>query len=149
MATTSTVPAVKAALVTLLTSAINDSDVYVSQGRPQDDLAQRKVVVVGSVSYSSEIANVKSSRKQRDERYSIEVVFLVYDAAGGTAAEAETAVWTLVAELEDLLADDTTLGGVNGLAWAVLGKVEGDVAVERKGPVAWITADVECMARLT
>jgi hypothetical protein len=146
--TTSTVPATKAALVSLLTTAISDSDVFIAQGRPQQDLTERKVISVGSVSYSSEIANQKSGRKQRDERYSVEVVFLVADPAG-TAAEAETTVWALFAHLEDVLADDTTLGSVDGLAWAVLGKVEGDVDVTTGAPVAWITADVDCVARLT
>lgn len=148
MATTSTVPSVKAALVTQLTTAINSSSVQVSYGRPIQNLVKRQVVVVGNVSYSSDIANQKAGRKQRDERYSIEVLFFV-GAARGRAADAETRVWALFASLENILADDPYLGGaIDGLAWAVLGSVEADVAHENEGPVAWIAANVDCLARL-
>jgi hypothetical protein len=147
MATTSTVPTVKAALASLLVTAIDDADtVHVTQGRPQEALINSQQVIVGAVSYSSEIANLKSGRKQRDETYSIEVVFLAA-FPGGTPDEAETAVWAHFAHLEDILADDPTLG-VADLAWATLGQVEGDVAIEQSGPIAWITADVNCKARL-
>lgn len=148
MATTSTVPAVRAALVSLLTSAINDTDVQVTHGRQQNSLVKRQVVTVGAASpYTSEIANLKAGRKQRDETYSIEVIFWVAKPRG-VPYDADTRVWTLFAELEDLLADDPTLGGVDGLAWAVLGDVEGDVAIEAEGPVAWLVASVDCKARL-
>lgn len=148
MATTSTVPAVRAALVTLLTSAINDSDVQVTHGRQQNSLVKRQVVTVGNAGpYSSEIANLKSGRKQRDETYSIEVIFWVAKPRG-VPYDADTRVWTLFAELEDLLADDPTLGAVDGLAWAVLDDVEAGVDIEKEGPVAWVVASVDCKARL-
>lgn len=148
MATTTTVPAVKAALVTLLTAEINDTSVQVMHGRSQDNLVKkRQVVVVGSVSYASEIANIKAGRKQRDERYSVEVIFLVAKPRGAPE-DAETAVWGLFNALEDVLADDTSLGAIDGLVWAALGSVEADVAMEKEGPVAWVTANVDCYGRL-
>jgi hypothetical protein len=148
MATTSTVPTVKAALVSLLTTAIGNTDVQVMHGRSQDNLIKkRQVVVVGAVSYQSEIANIKAGRKQRDERYSVEVLFLVAKPRG-LSVDAESAAWALFNELEDVLANDPSLGGIDGLAWAVLGSVDADVALENEGPVAWITANVDCVARL-
>lgn len=147
MATTSTVPAVKTALVSLLTSAINDSTVQVMYGKTPDHLAKRQAVVVtGPTSYASEIANLKSGRKQRDETYTITVLFLV-GRPRGQSTVADARAWTLFAELEDILADDPQLGAIDGLAWAVLGGVEADVAQEKEGPVAWIAADVDCKAR--
>jgi hypothetical protein len=149
MATTSTVPTVKAALVTLLTAAIAGTDVQVMHGRTQDSLVKkRRVVVVGAASpYSSEIANIVAGRKQRDERYTVDVLFLVAQPRG-KAADAETAAWSMFAVLQDVLADDPSLGGVDGLVWAVLGSVDSDVAMEKEGPVAWISAGVDCYGRL-
>lgn len=148
MATVSTVPAVKDALVTLLTSAINDNTVQVVYGPTPDSLKKRKVVVVGEVSsYQSNIANIVAGRKQRDERYTIDV-YLFCAKPRGQAVDADTTVWELFESLENVLADDPSLGAVNGLVWAVLGGVQANVTQEKEGPVAWISAGVDCYGRL-
>ena len=147
MATSSTVVPVKTALVSLLTSAINDSTVQVLYGRPNDSLVQRESVFVADVTYSAEVANVKAGRKQYDEDYSVDVVFTV--ARGrGVGADTEARVFALFEFLRDLLADDVSLGGVDGLAWATLASVTAQTAQESEGPVSVLVATVKCRARI-
>ena len=147
MATTSTVPAVKAALVDLLATAVNDTEVQVVYGRPQDSLVKAEFVHVADVSYSAEIANIKAGRKQYDENYTVDVVVAV-GKPRGTSEDAEARAFALFEHLRDLLADDPSLGGVDGVVWAVLESV--DAATEHQGSVvaSVIVATVRVRARV-
>ncbi|MDQ3107514.1 MAG: hypothetical protein M3Q68_06870 [Actinomycetota bacterium] len=140
-------PAVKAALVALLTTAINDATVQVVWGRPQDSLVSRQCVYIADVSYASEIANIKSGRKQRDERYTVDVVISIY-LPRGESQTCEERAYALLDSLENVLADDPTLGGVDGLGWAVLGNVSVATVQLKEGPNCVIVADVDVLARL-
>jgi hypothetical protein len=146
-ATSSTVPAVKSALVSLLTSAISDSTVQVVYGRPQDSLVKAQFVHVADVDYSAEIANIKAGRKQYDENYTVDVVFAV-GKPRATSVDTEARAFALFEYLRDLLADDPSLGGVDGVVWAVLESV--DAATEHQGNVvvSVIVATVRVRARV-
>lgn len=147
MATSSTVTAVKSALVDLLTTAISDTTVQVVYGRPQDSLVKAEFVHVADVSYSANIANIKAGRKAYDENYTVDVVIAV-GKPRGTSEDAETRAFALFEYLRDLLADDPSLDEVDGLIWAGLESV--DAVTEHQGNVVVtvIVATVRCHARV-
>lgn len=147
MATSSTIPAVKAALVERLTAAVNDSGVQIVWGRPQDSLAARECVYVADARPSYEFANIKAGRRQYDERFEIDVLFCVARARGDVQAAAERA-YQLLAALRDVLADDFTVGGISGLVWLRMGSAVEAVAYGGEGPVAIIETTVSGLARL-
>ena len=147
MATSSTVAAFKTALVTALTTAINDSTVQVEYGEPQDSLKRREGVYVAGVSYSAEVANIKADRKQYNEDYSVDVLFHVARARG-LASEAESRVFELFEYLRDWVAENATGGSVDGVWSVTLTSVEADVAHEGEAPVAVLAATVRVQARV-
>lgn len=147
MALSSTVPAVKAALVSLVTTGIGDSTVQVSYGRPADSMLARDCVWMGRVTGSDRVPVMSAGRKVREQEYSVQVIVWVAKPRG-TVQEAEARAHVLAAEINDALADDPSLGGVDGLIHATAGswEVEADQALE--GPFCLITFDVDCLARL-
>lgn len=147
-ALSSTVPAVKAALVTLITADVNDSTVQVSYGRPPDNQLARECIYVGDVpSGAQRVPTLKAGRKAREEKYPIEVVVAVL-AAGGTLSAAETRAFVLLSSVEDVVADDPSLGGVAGLIHATAGTFDVTSGYTAEGPVCVIRFQVDCTARL-
>lgn len=147
MATSSTVPAVKAALVDLLAASIDDSDVQVHYGRPQDSLVRREAVFVADVSYTATVANIKAGRKHYDEDYTVDVLFAV-GKPRSTNEDSETRAFALFEHLRDVLADDPSLGGVDGLIWAVLDSVDAATTQSGEAAVSVIEATVRCRGRV-
>ena len=147
MATSSTVTAVKAALVDLLTASISDNEVQVVYGRPQDSLVKSQFVHVADVNYTANIANIKAGRKAYDEDYTVDVVVAV-GVPRGVSQDVEARAFELLEHLRDLLADDPSLGDVDGLTWAGLESV--DAVTEHQGNVVVtvIVATVRCRARV-
>src|ERR1051325_1589894 len=105
MALDSTVPAVKAALVSLISAQL--TNVQVSYGRPADSKLARECVYIAEATGEHSIPVFKAGRKPREERYSIEVVVAVIKARG-TITTAEARAFTLLAAVEDVVADDPT-----------------------------------------
>jgi hypothetical protein len=139
MSNHSTIPAVKAALRQRVADRL--PGVQVSYGQPMDTTRQREVVWVGSVSGTQTVPVITGGRKRREEDYTITVTVAVVRPRG-TPEDAE-------ARLFDL-ADDPSLGGVDGLVHAYAdGPVDADVEFGSEGPVAWLTFSVHCLTRLT
>lgn len=151
MATSSTVAAVKTALVAQLTALIGDTDVQVAYGRPQDSLVSREAVHVADVAYSAELANMRAGRKHYDEDYTVDVVIAVARPRG-EASDAESRAFALFEYLRDLLADaDGSSGlGVDGVWQTTLESVDAQVTHPpgADGPVAVIVATVRCRGRV-
>ena len=139
-------PAVKAALVSLLTPAL--SDAQVSYGRPADSQLARDCVWIGQALGADTIPVLGSGRKVRQQEYSVQVVVWVAKPRG-TVQEAEERAYELLEEVEDALADDPSLGGVDGLIHATAGSWEAQADQALEGPFALITLDVDCLARLS
>lgn len=148
MATSSTLPAVKAALVSLGRAAINDNDVQVTYSRPADSFLKRNCVWVGRATGTSRVPTIKAGRKAREENYSVEVVFWVAKPRG-TAEECELQAHDYRAAFEDVLADDPSLGNVDGLVHASVGAWEAEAEIPDNGPYAIVTLQVACVARLS
>ena len=145
MATTSTVPAVKAALVALLTSALPSTQV--SYGRPADSMLSRNCVWVGRAAGADRVPVMSAGRKVREQDYSV-TVFVWVAKPRGTVEQAEDEAHVLLAEVEDALADDPSLGGVDGLIHATAGSWEAEADVAQEGPFCLVTLDVDVLARL-
>lgn len=164
MATRSTVPTVKAQMVTKFTTALATSSL--SGGQLQVKYAwpgaatEHESVFLGyhpsvddiSVEVDHELATIKAGRKQRQEEYV--VPFTIYcfrpDLADTAAATCESRAFTILGELEDEFADDTRIG----LAVAVVQKLTIDAVTSRlvrsaRGWACVLTVDVAVDARLT
>ena len=147
MATSSTVPTAKAALVELFGAAL--SGVQVEYGRPADNDLKRECVYVGDVTGAQRIPVHSAGRKPREEAYSIEVVVAVLKTRGGLS-DAEERAFELLAECEDVVADDSTLGIATGVAFfaAVPGTFEVVSDFNLEGPACVVRWNVDCTARL-
>jgi len=98
---------------------------------------------------SSDIPTVRAARKARQERYTLDVWFDV-DAVGPDAQTASERVWALFGELEDILADDPSVG-LSPPFWAVLGDYTETLMFDeaRRGWGSLLRAGVDVEARLT
>lgn len=147
MATVSNVPELKAQLVTRLTARIADDEVLVVYARPADAQVKRRMVYFGDSSFTSAIANIKAGRKQRDHRGTADLVIAV-SKPRGTAQEAEEEALTLLEAVEDELADDPTIGDLDGLVHATLGEVRVTPDYSNEGPFCVVVAGVDFFSRL-
>ncbi len=149
MATSSTVGAFKAQLVSSLATAIGDPAVLVAYGRPQDHLVRREGVFVADVAYTSTVANMRAGRAHYDEDYTVDVVFAAAKPRG-EASEAETRVFALFEFLRDVLADESGKQGlgVDGVWSATVANVDAAVDHQGEGPVAVLVASVRVRARV-
>lgn len=145
MATTSTVPAVKAAVVTAVAAAL--PSVQVVWGRPSDTAIARETVYIADVSGNHRIPVMTSGRKHREEEVSIDVVVAVLKARG-TSQAAEERAWELLDALENVLADDPTLTAVDGLVHATLGDLRVETDIAKEGGVCIIVTSIDVLSRL-
>jgi hypothetical protein len=147
VATTSTVPTAKAALVSLIGTAL--SGVQVTYGRPSDAELDRECVWVGDVTGRQQVPTMKAGRKARHETYSVEVVaWVAMDR--GLVSDAEARAFVLLGSVEDVVANDPTLGIATGTAY--FGATTGDfdsAADLIGGPAAVVRLNVDCTARLS
>ena len=148
MATTSTVPAAKTALVTLISAAL--PGVQVTYGRPPDNELERECVYVGNVSGVQRIPTMRAGRKPREETYSVEIVVAIL-LERGTTSDAEDRAFELLAECEDVVADDPTLAiaSAAGSFEAVAGSFESTADYTLEGPACVVQWNVDCKARLS
>ena len=165
MATTSTVPTVKARLVTVFTTALatasaSGGQVPTSYAWPGPSTSAEEQVFLGhhpelrdiALNPSHEIPNVKAGRKQREETYQVPVTVWVFDtdSTPDAAATVEARAYTLFGLLEDVLADDPQIGLAQGvIQWA---KTAGHVTTLwpfNKGWACSLVFDVDVSARLT
>lgn len=121
MGTTSTLPTVTDALLTLLNANLTTTTAF--EAWPGPDAAE-EMVVLGEADWDVyEIASIKAGRKHRQEVYGIGWEIFVMGAPGTTPANPKPArdrAFVLMAELEDALADDPRAG----LAASVVQRIE-------------------------
>lgn len=146
MATTSTVPAVKAALRTLILAALPSAQV--SYGRPQNGQKLRAGVYLADVAGDLDIPVMKAGRRTRSEAYTVDVVAAAARPRG-TVEEAEADAYALMAAVEDVVANDFTLG----LAYIEHATFKGTFTCQsgysNEGPICLLVEPVRVVARLT
>lgn len=149
MATHSTIPAVRTAFADAMTAngAVGGAGVQVSRGYPGESFIERESVYVDRITGAHAIANIKAGRKQRDETYKLVVVVSVAEDIG-TVADVEDRAFELLAEVEDWLADDPSLGDVDGVVFATAGEFELFSDMTANGVACVIRFDIDVTARL-
>jgi hypothetical protein len=148
MATRSTVPTVRAALVTALAARPALTGVQVAHSHP-GAAVEVESVYLGRARGSDNVPVMRAGRKRRQESYTVDVFFDVV-GDGPTGQDASERAWTLFGELEDLLADDPSLGQAPPF-WAVLGEWDETLFFDdtRQGFGSLLRAAVQIEARLT
>lgn len=166
MATSSTVPTVKARLVTLLTTALANSGpsggpVQVAYAWP-GAATESESVFLGrhgdlildptrpNTTIDSSVPTIKAGRKQRQENYSFELTVWSFrpDIQPDECAVAEARAFELYEQVDGVLADDPTLG-LSSIQYATLGGAEVATVPFQKGWAAVLVPSVEVRARLT
>lgn len=147
MATGSTIYAVRAAIVEALKANTALTDVQVSHGYPGEAFVERESIYVDRVTGAHKVANIKAGRKQRDETYAVTVVIAVVND-DSSVAETEATALGYLQEVEDLVADDPSLGDVNGVVHATAGDFRMLSDLTANGAACVIEFDINVTARL-
>lgn len=163
MATTSTVPTVKAQLVTVFTTALaaaarGGGQVPVDYAWPGPDTEPEAVFLGRHPALSDirmdvvdDIPTIKAGRKQRSEEYSVPVTVWEFrpDLQPTDAQECESEAYVLFGLLEDVLAEDPNIGLPSGtILWARLGDHSSTLWPFEKGWACELTFEVDVEARL-
>jgi hypothetical protein len=121
MATGTTMADLKANLYDALKERPALAGVQLSYGIPKD--ARRELIWLGDTQPNGiqEIPSMKAGTKRRHEDYRLDVYVQVI---GGKPQHSEKRACQLSAEIEDCLANDTTVGGTPNLVWAVVSAME-------------------------
>lgn len=148
MATTSTVPTVRAQLVALLSARPALADVQIGYTHPGDAL-EHESMFLGDSRATVELATIRAGRRTRQESYVLDV-WIEVNSDGPTAQPATERAYTLLGELEGQLADDASLG-LSQPFWAHLAEVDNSNYFDdtKRGFVSRIRAGIQCEARLT
>ena len=121
--TVSIVPAVADALVSVLRARAGLSGIQIEPAWPGND-AQDESMFLTFARVESEIASMRAGRKARNEdpRIGLTIIAQMHDSPSA----ARTRAYELFGEVEDALAEDPTLGGVDGLLWATIDRHESE-----------------------
>lgn len=146
-ALTTTVPTARAALHNLIAAAPALAGVQVSYSHP-GDAVETDTVYLGDARGRQEPATIRAGRRSRDEEYTIDV-WVETTVDGPSAADADVRVWALAAAVEDVVANDASLGLAQPF-WA--GITEKDQRLgfdeDRRGWACRVRLGVLCKARL-
>lgn len=136
----------RAALIERLARQAELAGVQVERGIPVE--WGHEHVVLGNITGTMSLRHMQAGRKSRSDEFTI-AVYIMAGKPGQTVEQAEARAIEMLAALDDVLAADPLLGRVPGLQRAHLGQVDGpDVAATNEGQVAFVAADVECLAYL-
>lgn len=107
---TTSVPSVRVALKTAITSQINDNEVEVSNGDPAPGLPD-DVIKIGEIQRQvTPLAMVgDGTRNAFQENYMVEIVV---SSQGTDPDTVDLRAWTLAADVETAVRNDMTLGGL-------------------------------------
>lgn len=108
MALVSTAPVVRAALIAQLSLRAGLADVSVTHVWP-GGAAPQEAIYLGRTTLRNAWATMRAGRKTREEDYRIELFVWVLDPTDWGAAS-EARAFELMAEVENMVADDPTLG---------------------------------------
>lgn len=140
-------PTFRAALLAALQAKPALSQVQTSYSHP-GDAREDESIYLGELRGSSEVPVLRASRKKREERYTLDV-WIDVDAVGPDAQTASERAWALFGELEDVLADDPSVGLAAPFR-AVLGDFTETLMFDesRRGWGSLLRAGVDVEARL-
>lgn len=109
----STIPAVKGALLSILSDAL--TGVLVTWGVPRGT-KPAEWVLIGNVTGAQRAAAI--GRGRRAETYTVEIQVTVVNSDTVSQQETTERAYAIVEEIEDAIRADETLGNLTGLIWA-------------------------------
>lgn len=147
MATRSTAPTFRAALLAALQARAALAQVQTGYSHPGAS-REDETIYLGELRGTSQIPTIRTGRKARQERYTLDVWFDV-DAVGPDAQTASERAWSLYGELEDVLAADPSVGLAQPF-WAVIGDFTETLMFDesRRGWGSLLRVGVDVEARL-
>lgn len=154
MATSSTIPTVKAALVAAFQNRPGLSTVKVSWSWAGPASKEESIFLARAGSpmqVASRVPNIMAGRKQRQEDYTIPLTLWSFKAgsSASTPEVAEGRAFEMFAEVDGTLADDPSLGLTPTIQQIVLGDYTVDTLPYENGWASEIVAELRCAARLT
>jgi hypothetical protein len=141
---TSTVPAVKAALVSRLDARAGLDGVSVTYSQPSE--MPQEAIYLDRVRGVHAVSGTTGGRVPRDEQYTIDLIIHCF-VSGVTPPEAEDRAFDLLAEVENELADTPRLG-LSIIDWAEIRGYELDTTQYTDGVLARFKVGVEVFAQL-
>lgn len=164
MSTTSTIPTVKAQLVSQITTALatagaGDTQVPTTYAWPGPTTAP-ECVFLGPhpdtadirLDARHEVPTIKAGRKQRQEEYPVRVTVWVFrpDLTPADAATCEARAFVIAGLIESVLAADPTLGLAQGVVQHLtVGELASTLFPFKSGWACELAVDVQVRARLT
>lgn len=145
----STVPAVKAKLLEMFKAATDGEQAEVWPLRPNEEHQSAENVYLAGVRGSREWKTIGpgSLSNQREENYEIAVEVEVFRE--GTDSEGtEGRMWEIVLALEQALAQDKTLTGVQNVQWVLVAHFNQITQAVAEGVIAKTTFGVAVVARI-
>lgn len=147
MATTSIRTTVKERLVTVIAAAL--PTVQVTQGWPGRGI-EAEFVTIADVRGTIELPLLQAGRKARNDDFDVTLLFSTAKNGRTTYQEVEERVEALYAVVEDALANDPSLGSIDGVLWMQVESVEGpNSEMTTEGPAAFLTAVISVHSRLS
>jgi hypothetical protein len=141
-----TAAALKSALKTAMAAEGGLSGVPISYGEPGDMARTEHVWIGAATDGDMEPASFRSSRKRRDETYTLDVVVEVSSIARAEASETRAVLLGTV--IEEMLADDPKVGNVTNLLWCMVDGFELDTEETAEGPRSTYTLTLQARGRL-
>jgi hypothetical protein len=104
---------------------VDGDPVQVSHGWPGEAM-ENESIWVGAVEGELLVPTMRAGRKRRQDEFTVDVWVLAGIPGNGTAEEAEERCELLVYAVDDVIADDPHLGGLDGLrGGAYVSSIEG------------------------
>ena len=139
----SAIPATKSALKTVINAA---STVKVDYGDAGETARKERIWLGPTDIGNDEPVSMKSGRRRLQEEFVIHVMVEVISKS--TPEASETRVFEIAADVEDAIASDFTLGGVENLLWALVDGKELDTSEHPDRPMSVLDIRVACTAQL-
>lgn len=147
MATTSIRWAAVNQIVSLISASPLMTGVVVTPGFPGEQIAKtRELVYVDEVDGQVSIPVMVGGRKERNDDFEIPIEIKV--VGFGTLDETMVRLSEIVAVIEDTLADDTSLGALDGVLSAEITRERMTSAMLPEGPVGFAQVIVSVSTRL-
>lgn len=149
MATTSRADAVIDAVVAAVLAEGNDVAVYDVWPGPD---ARGEMIVFGDIAWDEyEITTIAAGRKKRDELFRVDGEVWIFGGAGANPTNVgpvRERAFALLDHVEDVMADDPTLGTLDGVLWSQIELTEAGARVFEKAWAFRVAFQIVTKARL-
>lgn len=146
--TGSTVVAVRKQIVAQLQAAAGLTGVQITYAFPGVDRQAQESIFTAFATIDHTVPTMKAGRKTRDEEYVQQLIIEVH-GHGDSQETVDTRAWALLAEVENVFADDPNLGIPDTVLWATIQSATDVGGSIDRGHACRIEVDIAVRARLT